>query len=143
MRKPILELTVGILAVCSCTPSSSADSPKKETEWAAQWITAAGTPQRDEVVLHFRKIIDLGPTAPTNFWVDVSADNQFLLMVNGKRVGTGPSKADLAHWRFETYDLSPFLHAGKNVLAATVWNFGVDAAISQISERVGFVVHGK
>ncbi|HTQ96460.1 MAG TPA: hypothetical protein VMH89_06620, partial [Candidatus Acidoferrum sp.] len=143
MRKLLLELVVVILAVCNCPTSLWADSPKKEAEWTAQWITAAGTPQRDEVILHFRKVIDVGQTAPEHYLVDVSADNQFLLLVNGKRVGTGPSKADLAHWRFETYDLGPFLHAGKNVLAATVWNFGVDAAISQISERVGFLVHGK
>jgi alpha-L-rhamnosidase len=143
MRKLLLPLVVWILAVCSCPGYLWADSPKKEAEWTAQWITAAGAPQRDEVILHFRKVIDVGQSVPEHFLVDVSADNQFLLMVNGKRVGTGPSKADLAHWRFETYDLVPFLHAGKNLLAATVWNFGVDAAISQISERVGFLVHGK
>ena len=66
-----------------------------------------------------------------------------MLYVNGKRVGTGPAKSDLAHWRYETFDLGPYLKTGKNVLAATVWNFGTHAAVSQMSERAGFLVHGE
>src|SRR5262249_44390645 len=56
--------------------------------------------------------------------------------------GRGPSRADLAHWRYETYEIGPLLHAGRNVLAATVWQFGTQAAIAQMSERAGFLLHG-
>jgi len=117
----------------------SADHPNKL--WKAQWVSAPGVPQRDEVVLHFRKVIDVSELQP-HFYVDVSADNQFIFQVNQRRVGSGPSRGDLAHWRYETYDLGPFLRTGKNVLAATVWNFGTRAAIAQMSNRVGFLVHG-
>jgi len=120
-----------------------ADAPDTEGKnWKAEWITAEGEAQRDEVVLHFRKVIELA-AAPEHFLVDVSADNQFVFYVNGKRVGTGPSRGDLAHWRYETFDLGPFLLAGKNVLGATVWNFGVHAAVAQMTNRTGFLVHGK
>src|ERR1041385_7082187 len=34
------------------------------------------------------------------------------------------------------------LHAGSNVVAATVWNFGVHSALAQISDRIGFLLHG-
>ncbi|HET8966344.1 MAG TPA: alpha-L-rhamnosidase C-terminal domain-containing protein [Candidatus Acidoferrum sp.] len=112
-----------------------------ETRWSAQWITAAGAAERDQVVLHFRKTIEL-KQAPTKFVVDVSADNQFILYVNGVEAGRGPSRADLAHWRYETYDIGPLLHAGRNALAATVWHFGTHAAIAQMSERAGFLLHG-
>jgi alpha-L-rhamnosidase len=110
--------------------------------WKAQWITAPEIPQRDQAVLHFRRVIELA-VLPAHFYVDVSADNQFILHVNQQRVGTGPSRSDLGHWRFETYDLAPFMHAGKNVLAATVWNLGPNAAIAQMSDRMGFLVHGR
>lgn len=116
------------------------NSPKR-LPWTAQWITEAAVPQRDEVVLHFRKIIEMS-SVPEHFVVQVSADNQFLFFVNGKRVGTGPTLSDLGHWRYEIYDLAPFLRAGKNVLAATVWNFGTHAAIAQMSDRIAFLVHG-
>lgn len=109
--------------------------------WTAQWISAPDAPQRDEVVLHFRKRLDL-PQKPEHFIVHVSADNQFVLHVNQQRVGNGPARSDLAHWRFETFDLAPFLKPGSNILAATVWNFGTKAAIAQISDRTAFLLHG-
>ena len=139
--------TTILLALCLSflfdVPPSVAQVPAgNPTRWKAQWITAPGPTQRDEVVLHFKKIIEV-PVPPQHFYVDVSADNQFLLHVNGRRVGSGPSRGDLAHWRYETYDLGPFLHVGKNVLAATVWNFGTHAAIAQMTDRIGFLVHGQ
>ncbi len=137
MRKALVA-RVGMLVVWLCVRNLYAQRP---TEWKAQWITATDAPARDEVVLHFRKVIDL-PTAPPQFVINVSADNQFLLYANGKRVGTGPSHSDLSHWRYETFNIAPLLHPGKNVLAATVWNFGPHAAIAQMSDRAGFLVHG-
>ena len=110
--------------------------------WKAEWISAPGVPQRDEVVLHFRKVIEV-PERALHFVVQVSADNQFVFYVNGDRVGMGPARSDLAHWRYETFELAPYLHPGKNVLAATVWNFGVRAAVAQMSDRNGFLVHGE
>ena len=138
MRKLLAVMGVAVV-VCVLEVEARA---QEATPWKAEWVTMAGAPARDEVVLHFRKVIELG-TAPSHFLVDVSADNQFVFYVNGKRVGTGPAKSDLAHWRYETYDLGPYLKAGKNVLAATVWNFGIHAAVAQMSDRVGFLVHGE
>ena len=112
-----------------------------DKHWSAQWITAGGAAERDFAVLHFRKTIELAEK-PGRFVVDVSADNQFLFYVNGKEAGRGPSRADLAHWRYMTYDIGPLLQAGKNVLAATVWHFGTRAAVAQMSERTGFLLHG-
>src|SRR5580692_11836308 len=120
---------------------SKAPTDRRSKYWNAQWITSPGTPQRDEIVLHFKKVIELSER-PQHFYVDVSADNQFVFHVNQQRAGNGPSRGDLGHWRYETYDLAPLLHPGKNVLAATVWNFGTRSAIAQVSDRVGFLVHG-
>jgi len=115
--------------------------PPQLKPWTAQWITAPDVPQRDEAVLHFRKVIQLAEK-PQHFVVNVTADNQFAFYVNQQRVGSGPSRSDLHHWRYETFDIAPMLHAGSNVLAATVWNFGVHAAIAQFSDRIGFLLHG-
>ena len=93
--------------------SASAQLPPEAREglWKAQWITSPSAPQRDTVVLHFRKVIDI-PQVPEHFVVDVSADNRFILCVNQREVGRGPARSDLAHWKYETYDLAPFLHSG-------------------------------
>jgi len=109
--------------------------------WSAHWITSPDSPQRDQVVLHFRKVLEL-EQKPEHFVVEVSADNQFIFYVNQQWVGAGPARSDLPHWRYETYDIAPMLHPGKNVLAAVVWNFGVLTPMAQISDRTGFLLHG-
>jgi alpha-L-rhamnosidase len=109
--------------------------------WPAQWITCPDAPERDPLVFHLRKVVEL-QQPPPHFIVHVSADNQFLFYVNQQRVGAGPARGDLAHWRFETYDLAPLLHSGRNVLSATVWNFGTHTALAQMSDRAGFLLQG-
>lgn len=108
--------------------------------WKAQWITSPTAPLKDTVVLRFRKLFDIAQ-APKHFVVHVSADSQFILCVNQQEIGRGPARSDLAHWRYETYDLAKFLHAGTNEISATVWNFGV-VPLAQITDRTGFVVQG-
>lgn len=131
-----------LLALVCVHPSIGLPAQLANTNpWSAYWITAATAPERDEAVLHFRKVIDLA-APPARFTVHVSADNQFIFYVNGERVGAGPSRSDLAHWRYETYDIARFLRPGKNILAATVWNFGTHTALAQMSDRIAFLVAG-
>jgi alpha-L-rhamnosidase len=141
MRKRRVLLIV-ISAVCLVAPALTQTDAAKKRPWTAQWIAAAQSPARDESVLHFQKTFDLAEI-PQHFRVNISADNQFVLHVNQQRVGTGPSRADLAHWRYETIDLAPYLRVGRNVLAATVWNFSVHAALAQITDRIGFLVQAE
>ncbi len=62
--------------------------------FSAQWITAAGAPGHDPAVLRLRKEIELA-AVPAHFVVHVSADNQYLLLVNGRRIGQGPAIGDV------------------------------------------------
>lgn len=120
------------------TPTPSEAAPR---QWNALWISHPTAPLREPLVLHFRKTITL-PAKPEHFIVHASGDRRFLLYANGTRIGTGPAASDLAHWRYETFDLAPALHAGENQLSATVWNFGVYAALAHISDRTAFLVQG-
>ncbi|HZZ58308.1 MAG TPA: alpha-L-rhamnosidase C-terminal domain-containing protein [Opitutaceae bacterium] len=121
-------------------PPPAADSPLRA--WHADWITHPAAPLREPLVLHFRRTWVL-PAAPSSYWVRVSADNRFLLHVNGRRVGEGPARADLAHWRYERFDLAPYLRPGANVIAATVWNFGILAPLAQMSDRTAFLLESE
>ena len=110
--------------------------------WAeGRWITHPSAPasdaRRNPVALQFRREVMLA-RLPTSAWVRISADNRYILYVNGKRVAAGPARGDLAHWRYRSIDLAPFLHQGRNVLAAEVWNDGSASALAQISARTGF-----
>src|SRR4051812_46419263 len=110
-------------------------------QWPASWIASANVPGGVPGVFYFRREISL-PSVPAHFWVHVTADNRFLLHVNGKYAAEGPARGDLFHWRFETVDLAPLLQPGRNVLAAVVWNFGELAPVAQISNRTGFLMQG-
>jgi alpha-L-rhamnosidase len=112
-----------------------------EPLWQASWITHPTAPLREPIVLHFRRSLQL-ESKPARYVVHASADNRFILYVNGHRVGDGPARGDLPHWRYETFDLAPYLSAGSNLVTATVWNFGIYAPAAQITDRTAFLVQG-
>ncbi len=108
--------------------------------WPAQWIKHPATNEQYGVY-HFRKSFELSDV-PAKFIIHISADNRYWLFVNGKRICTGPAKGDMAHWRFESLDIAPYLQKGKNVLAVTVYNQGDYRAAWQVTGGTGLVVQG-
>jgi alpha-L-rhamnosidase len=109
--------------------------------WNAQWISHPTESLLDYGVFHFRKDFEL-KEQPKEFIINISADNRYRLYVNGKPVCFGPARADLEHWTFESIDIAPFLKPGKNVIAATVWNFGELKPWAQFSIKTAFIVQG-
>ncbi|SNT43672.1 alpha-L-rhamnosidase [Granulicella rosea] len=105
----------------------------------AQWIAPPDGPQKDRGIDYFRRILT-ETQPPAKLQVHVSADARFLLYVNGAFAGEGPAHSDLAHWKYETFDLAPYLRKGENVIAAVVWNLGVDAAAATVSSRTAFLM---
>jgi len=108
---------------------------------AAAWVAHPTAPGNEFGVFHFRRVFDLD-SVPDTFTVHVSADNRYRLFVNGTQVASGPQRSDLMHWRYETVDLAPYLRAGRNVLAALVWNWGAERPVAQFSHRTAFLVQG-
>jgi alpha-L-rhamnosidase len=107
----------------------------------ASWIALPGVPSDSFTVFHARRTFDL-TTVPARFVVHVSADNRYRLYVNGLQVSSGPQRSDVTHWRYETLDLAPHLRAGRNVIAALVWNWGAARPVAQHSFRTGFLLQG-
>ncbi|HVX67521.1 MAG TPA: alpha-L-rhamnosidase C-terminal domain-containing protein [Bryobacteraceae bacterium] len=128
---------VGLLLAAAGAASEAIPRP-----WSARWIFPAGAPPSEYGVYHFRRTLEL-PARPGSFVVHVSGDNRYQLFVNGERVLWGPARGDVAHWRFETLDIASHLHQGRNVLAAVVWNFGLEAPMAQTSYRTAFLLHGE
>jgi alpha-L-rhamnosidase len=110
-------------------------------QWKARWIAVPNEPSKEYGVYLFRKNIDVAGK-PSSFVVHVSGDNRYKLFVNGTLVSLGPARSDLYYWNFETVDIAQYLKAGKNTLAAIVWNDGDDRPEGQISNRTGFVMQG-
>ena len=126
-------------------PSASAVQPPTALVFAgapaALWICPPGAGGQEFGVFHFRRVFEL-PLAPSTFIVHVSADNRYRLFVNGEQVSSGPQRSDVMHWRYETVDLAPHLRAGRNVLAALVWNWGADKPVAQFTRQTAFLLQG-
>ena len=143
---PWIQFRIAAMIICSLSfiKSSNAqlvDSIYLQKQWKADWITVPQTNPTGYGVYYFRKEIELA-SVPKMYSVHVSADNRYKLFVNEKLVSLGPARGDLQHWNFETVNLAPYLRAGKNIIAAQVWNEGEQRMEANISLRTGFILQG-
>ena len=135
-----LAIVIGLL-FCFGTKAQITDSAILQKPWQAAWITVPGASATGYGVYYFRTRFELS-SIPKIFPVHVSADNRYKLFINEKIVSIGPARGDIAHWNFETVDLAPFLHTGKNVIAAQVWNEGDWRAEANSTLKTGFILQG-
>ncbi|WP_199200190.1 alpha-L-rhamnosidase-related protein [Adhaeribacter arboris] len=112
-----------------------------QKRWPAFWLTVPDASPDGYGVYLFRKTVELN-AKPTTFTIHISADNRYKLFVNEKLISLGPARGDLSHWNFETVDIANYLKAGKNIIAAQVWNEGEYKPEAQISFRTGFILQG-
>ncbi len=124
-----------------CPAPAAMAQAKAEVKWTAQWISHPTLPLKEPLTLHFKKELHVS-AQPAHYLIHVSADNRFVLYINGVRVGDGPARGDLPHWRYEDFDLGPMLKPGVNTLAATVWNFAIYGPVAQMTDRTAFLVQG-
>ena len=135
-------LAVALLLIpCAIVTSQTTRKDLMNHRWKAWWIAHPDGPRREFGVFHFRKTFTLD-SAPQRFVIHVSGDNRYELFVNGERVLAGPARGDLNHWRYETLDIAPHLAAGRNALAAVVWNFAELAPMAQMTNETGLIVQG-
>lgn len=97
---------------------------------SASWIWSAegshASPRAQDAspshyqVRYFRRGFTVRDPARARLTVHVSADSRYLFFCNGTLVGRGPAKGDVNHHFYETYELTPHLRRGRNVLAALV-----------------------
>lgn len=138
---PVLQMMLITQLLGVALSAQSLDPVVLQKQWEARWIAVAGSEPEGYGVYLFRKSFEL-TDPPVTFPVYVSADNRYKLFINEKLVSVGPAKGDIKHWYFETVDLGPYLTAGKNIIAALVWNEGEQRAVAQISLRTGFILRG-
>ena len=140
--KNLIFFTVLFCFTVQLTGQSVQINPKYlERPWEAWWITH---PEEDIFgygVFHFRKSFELNDI-PEEFIIHVSADNRYKLYVNGTFVEQGPARSDFLNWYYESVDIAGFLVAGKNTVAALVWNAGEYKPMAQISDKTAFLLQG-
>ena len=68
---------------------------------------------------------------------DVSADERFVLMLDGEVVARGPNRGLVENWQYHTYEVR--LERGAHVIEAVCWTIGEAAPLAQLSWKGGFV----
>lgn len=71
-------------------------------------------------VRYFRRTFEVADPAGAALTVHLSADSRYVFYCNGTCLGRGPAKGDINHHFYDTYDLTPHLRRGRNVLAVIV-----------------------
>lgn len=131
-----------LLAPAAFAAETAATLPEiPQGGWQAQWVTDGSAPAFEYGVYHFRCNIML-ENVPKNYVIHISADNRYRLFVNGTPVCRGPARGDLDNWYYESADIAPYLHKGKNTLAVQVWNMGEYLPFAQFTRRTALIVQG-
>lgn len=93
--------------------------------WPAAWIAPADA----AVPAVFDWQLGFALPAARRLRLHVSADERYVLRVDGRALGDGPERCDLARWAYETYDLD--LEAGAHRIEIRTWNAGPHAPWAQ------------
>jgi len=96
--------------------------------WPSRWVGISPKVTQPAVVA-FR--LDFTVREEGVIRLHVSADERYILYLDGQVAGRGSERGDADNWFFESYDLS--LTAGDHRLVAVVWCLGTDAPRAQIS----------
>ncbi len=112
-----------------CQPGDGAPTP---------WISYPTANVTSYGVYHFRRTFDLS-TVPGELKVQISADNRYILYVNGEMVSYGPAKGDLQTYKYDVLDIAQYLKSGKNVLAVLVYNAGKNKPMALLSVQTAFM----
>jgi len=108
--------------------------------WAdcpAHWVWYPSPHDADISIVAFRLPFRISTACAVR--LHASADQRYELFLDGERLGRGPERGDLAHWFFDTYELS--LAPGDHLLAARAWWLGGSGApMAQMSGAPGFLL---
>ena len=106
----------------------------------AAWIWDKGKENPQNYYLMVRKSFEI-KKIPEKSYAYISAYSFADVYINGKLLDRCPMNCDPVYQVYEKYDLSGYIHDGKNTVAALVYNFGVGMH-HRINARGGFFFQG-
>lgn len=109
--------------------------------WQASWIwLRAGPPDPRNAYVHVRGTFDLDTeTLPERVRCLITAEGAYKLWLNGRYVGRGPAKGTAKSQYYDRYTIDSFLRRGRNVVAALVFNYGLDTLSYRRRGKAGFI----
>lgn len=102
-------------------------------------FTARGAQLGPGIFLKFRKRFSALEGKPLR--LDVSADERFVLLLDGREIARGPHRGLVQRWNYQSYEIA--LEPGEHVMEAVVWRVGAKAPLAQLTFRGGFILHAE
>lgn len=91
---------------------------------SAKWIWPQGCPHMRNTHARFRRDFHLA-RVPRRAPFFITADQSYMLYVNGRYVGRGPARGFQTTWAYDEFDLAPYLTRGRNWLSVRVYAGGI------------------
>lgn len=102
---------------------------------AAAWVWHPEVLDHEQVFLLFQRRFESGGEPLV---LHVSADERYILLLDGERIGRGPDRGDMDHWHYASYRIE--LEPGAHTLEAWCWRLLGAAPLAQISWHGGFIL---
>lgn len=99
-------------------------------EWKASWIWDGSAKGKPNVYIEARTSFSL-PALPNQASLRITANQEYVALLNGRMVGRGPSPADNGWQYYDTYEVGECLVEGENILAVLAYNFGTKEIATQ------------
>ncbi len=120
---------------------ATAEQATSGNRWRARWIWPSAEGLEPNYFVYFRRAFHLREVPAGQVRVKVSARTEYVLYVNGHKVGFGPPIADSRRYYFDLRDIRPYLRRGPNVIAARVYSLAT-ATEDTLKVPGGFLVEG-
>lgn len=95
-----------------------------EPSWSASWIWLQGEAYSVNVHLQARKEFNVSNPGK-QARLRISAYSDYIVYINGQRVGRGPEWNDPEYQTYDVYDVGRFLVSGRNVIGVVAHNYGI------------------
>ncbi|EMI21299.1 lectin [Rhodopirellula maiorica SM1] len=130
-RSCLLRIATTLFVVLSCGSSATLSAAEAQWIWAAN--TTIDTPIAVGETCLFRKPLNL--KVPAKGQIEIAADDEYDLYVNGRKIGSGQSARQI-----DEYDITDHLEVGRNIIAIRVVNTHGDKAA--LAARVSVLPDG-
>ena len=106
-------------------------------ELSAYWIWLANKNRhsRNQTIIARKMVYLPGFETAT---IAITADSQYRLFINGQWVADGPCRSWPQHYQYDEFDVTPYLHAGRNSLVVIARHFGI-STFHQVTREAGML----
>ena len=135
-------MLIMVLVLLLISPSlAQAEIQKEAISWRANWIWCEGERSPYNFYLYARKEVEI-PASVEKAEFNCTADSRYQLFINGELIGRGPTRSDPRWQSYDKYEVSSYLHPGKNIIAALIHHYGEETS-SYIQGRGAFLFQGE